>query len=174
MECADPTRRRRCALPGALQTRLLLIALAAESAPASAATFFELRFHLIELRFLLSRQHRQLLLPKLKSRTHQLGLEACCFRQFLSSQRFIERTAFVRLTQLLSLCAQLFEQRLVRGREALANLLQLRFLIVSEIQTIEESVASAVTTTLQAFAMPTTATAFVALRVGFHRLRDGN
>ena len=126
----DPKRRRRCALPAHSKLGLLLIALSAESAPASAVTTFELRFHLIELCLLLSSQHRQHFLMELKSRAHHFGLEACHLGQFLSSQRFIERTAFVRLTQLLSLCAQLLHQRLVRCREALANLLQLRFLIV--------------------------------------------
>ena len=66
----------------------------------------------------------------LKFRAHQLGLEARHLRQFLSSQRFVERTAFIRLAQLLTLCAQLFVQRFVRRGEALANLLQSCFLIV--------------------------------------------
>ena len=52
------------------------------------------------------------LLMKLESLAHQFGLQARRFRQLLSSQRFVERTAFTRLAQLLPLGSQLVEQRL--------------------------------------------------------------
>src|SRR2546423_9365240 len=63
-------------------------------AAASATMRLELRFQLIELRLLLSGQHRKHLLMERKSGPHHLRLQACHFRQFLSSQRFVERTAF--------------------------------------------------------------------------------
>jgi len=44
-------------------------------ATASAATFLGLRFQLIELRLLLSRQNGQHFLMELKSRAHHLGLQ---------------------------------------------------------------------------------------------------
>ena len=68
---------------------------------------------------------------ELKSFVHQLGLQARHFRQFLSGQRFIERTAFTRLTQLLPLRPKLFKQRFVAFCKAFADLFHLRFLIVS-------------------------------------------
>ena len=74
---------------------------------ALAVIGFELRFQLIELGLLLRRQHGQHLLTELNSRAHQLGLEACHLGQFLSSQRFVERTAFTRLA-LRSIFKQVF------------------------------------------------------------------
>ena len=50
---------------------------------------------------------------KLEFLAHQFGLQARHFRQFLSGQRFVERTAFTRLAQLLPLGPKLFAQRLI-------------------------------------------------------------
>ena len=91
---------------------------------------FGLRFQLIELGLLLRRQHRQHLLTELNSRSHQLGLEARHLGQFLSSQRFVERTAFIRLAQLLPLRLQLIEERFVAFHKALTALFDFSFLIV--------------------------------------------
>jgi hypothetical protein len=62
---------------------------------------------------------------------HQLCLEARHFRQFLSSQCFVERTAFARLTQLLPLGSKLFAQGFVSFGKAFADLFDLRFLVLS-------------------------------------------
>ena len=45
-------------------------------------------------------------------------LQARHFRQFLSSQRFVERTAFTRLTQLLPLGMKLFAQWFVASQSS--------------------------------------------------------
>ena len=62
---------------------------------------------------------------------HQLGFKRCYFRQFLSSQRFVERTAFVRLTQLLTLSLKLFAQGFIPFGKAFADLLHLSLLVFS-------------------------------------------
>src|SRR5882724_3331873 len=122
-------RRRRCALPS--HSKWLFVVAWSTLAAARAAMSFELRFQLIELRLLLSCQNGQHLLTKGKSRAHRLCLQACHFRQFLSSQRFIERTAFTRLAQLLPLRPKLFKQWFVAFHRALTDLFHLRFLIIS-------------------------------------------
>src|SRR3982751_4385406 len=76
---------------------------------------------------------------KLVLLAHQLRLEARHFRQFLSSQRFVERTAFVRLTQLLALGTKLFAQGFVPLGKAFADLLHLSLLVLSQIKLFEES-----------------------------------
>src|SRR5438445_7816114 len=88
---------------------LLVIALFT-GATAFTPMAFELRFHLFKLGLLLSGQNGLHFLTKLESFTHQLRLQARHFRQFLSSQRFIERTAFARLAQLLPLRSKLLHQ----------------------------------------------------------------
>src|SRR5688572_18279213 len=75
---------------------------------------------------------------KLVPLAHQLGLKASHFRQFLSSQSFIERTAFARLTQLLPFGVQLLAHGFVALGKALADLFHLSFLVVSEIEASEE------------------------------------
>src|SRR5215208_8412234 len=96
-----------------------------------AASAVVLRFRLFQLGFLLSRQNGKHLLMKLRTLAHQLRLEARHFRQFLSRQCFVERTAFVRLTQLLSLGMKLFAQGLVCLGKVFADLFDLRFLVLS-------------------------------------------
>ena len=68
---------------------------------------------------------------KLEPLAHQFGFEGSHFRQFLSSQSFIERTAFVRLTQLLSLRMKLFAQGFVSFGIGFADLFDLGFLVLS-------------------------------------------
>src|SRR5215218_7602188 len=104
-----------------------------------AASAFVLRFRLFQLGFLLSRQNGKHFLMKLEPLAHQLGLEARHFRQFLSSQRYVERTAFARLAQLLPLGTKLLVQRFVALGKAFADLFQLGFLVVGEIELSEES-----------------------------------
>src|SRR6266581_2807524 len=120
----DPVATAR----GSDTSRLFVVARSSLAA-ARATMGFELRFQLIELRLLLSGQDREHLLTKRKSRAHHLCLQACHLRQFLSSQRFIERTAFTRLAQLLPLRPKLFKQRFVAFHKALTDLFHLRFLI---------------------------------------------
>src|SRR5258707_2424804 len=92
---------------------------------------FELRFQLFKLGLLLSSKNGKCLLMKLELLAHQFGLEACHFRQFLSSQCFVERTAFPRLTQLLSLRMKLFAQGFITLGVAFADLFDFRLLVVS-------------------------------------------
>jgi hypothetical protein len=66
----DPVATAR----GSDTSRLFVVTRSAH-ATASAATFFGLRFQLIELRLLLSRQNGHHLLMELKSRAHHLGLQ---------------------------------------------------------------------------------------------------
>ena len=61
---------------------------------------------------------------------HQLSLKRRDFRQFLSSQRFVERTAFVRLTQLLALSLKLLAQGFCLFGKAFADLLHLSLLLI--------------------------------------------
>ncbi len=75
---------------------------------------------------------------KLEPLAHQFGFEGSHFRQFLSSQSFIERTAFARLTQLLPFGMKLFAQRLVALSKAFVDLFHLSFLVVSKIKASEE------------------------------------
>ena len=82
-----------------------------------ATSSFELRLRLFQLGFLLSRQNGKHLLVKLVALAHQLRFETRHFRQFLSSQRFVERTAFACLTQLLPFSAKLFLQGFVSFRK---------------------------------------------------------
>src|ERR1700754_2143963 len=76
---------------------------------------------------------------QLKVLAHGFRLETRHFRQFLSSQRFVERTAFARLAQLLAFGPKLVMQRFVALRKALADLFHLRFLVLSKIRLPEES-----------------------------------
>jgi hypothetical protein len=99
---------------------------------------FALRFRLFQLGFLLSRQNGKHLLMELEPLAHQLGFKGSHFRQFLSSQSFVERTAFARLTQLLPFRTKLVERRLVALSKAFADCLHLSFLVVSEIEASEE------------------------------------
>ena len=63
------------------------------------ASGFELRTRLFQLGFLLSSQDGKHLLVQLVLFAHELRFKRRDFRQFLSSQCFVERTAFARLTQ---------------------------------------------------------------------------
>ena len=96
-----------------------------------ATSGFELRFRLFQLGFLLSSQYGKCFLMQSCSLAHQFCLKARHFRQFLSSQCFVERTAFARLTQLLPFGVKLFTQRFVGLGKAFADLLHLCFLVVS-------------------------------------------
>ncbi len=120
--------------PGPWGRRLFL---SSASAPFATSSF-ALRFRLFQLGFLLSRQNGKHLLMKLEPLAHQFGFEGSHFRQFLSSQSFIERTAFARLTQLLPFGLKLLAQRFVALGKALADLFHLSFLVVSEIEASEE------------------------------------
>src|ERR1044072_2751224 len=90
-----------------------------------ATSGFELRLRLFQLGFLLSRQNGKHLLVKLVAFAHQLRLEARHFRQFLSSQCFVERTAFACLTQLVALGTELFAQGFVLRSKGFADLFYL-------------------------------------------------
>src|SRR5688572_5369028 len=108
---------------------------------------------------------------KLVPLAHQLGLKASHFRQFLSSQSFIERTAFARLTQLLPFGVKLFAQRLVGLGKALADLFHLCFLVVSESQASEEP---AIAHSSHAFVITSTATPFATLTLCLIVVLGGN
>jgi hypothetical protein len=96
-----------------------------------AAPAFELRLRLFQLGFLLSRQNGKHFLVKLVALAHQLRLETRHFRQFLSSQCFVERTAFVCLTKLQALGSNQFVQGFVQLAKDLADLLHLGLLVLS-------------------------------------------
>src|SRR6185369_15509586 len=106
--------------------RLLIVVVA-----LLAASCFELRSRLFQLGFLLRCQNGKCFLMELELFAHHFGLKARHFRQFLSSQCFVERTAFARLTQLLSLGSKLFAQGFVSFGEAFVDRLHLSFLVIS-------------------------------------------
>ena len=96
-----------------------------------ATSGFELRFRLFQLGFLLSSQYGKCFLMQSCSLAHQFCLKARHFRQFLSSQCFVERTAFAGLTQLLTLGSKLFAQGFVSFGEALTDLFDPGLLVLS-------------------------------------------
>ena len=143
-----------------------------------AATGFSLRLSLFQLGFLLRCQDGKHLLMKLEPLAHQFGLEGRHFRQLLSSQCFVERTAFARLAQLLPLGPKLIAQRLVGLRGALADLFQFGFLVVGEIQLFEEPAfahpSHASSLVVASMASPLRARAFSVVLLGCDRLGNGD
>src|SRR5215475_464754 len=79
----------------------------------SLSTSFELGLRLVKLRLLLRRQNGKCFLMHADSFTHQLRFKTRHFRQFLSGQCFVERSALARLAQFLPFSPKLIAQRLV-------------------------------------------------------------
>ena len=119
---------------------------------------------------------------ELEPLAHQFGFEGSHFRQFLSSQSFIERTAFARLAQLLPFGMKLLAQRLVALSKAFVDLFHLSFLVVSKIQASEEpasahSSQALVITSTAATPLATLTLCLIALAtslIGGNRLGDSD
>src|SRR5262245_56654517 len=92
---------------------------------------FELRLSLIKLGLLLKGQNGKCLLMHSESFTHQFSFKTRHFRQFLSGQCFVERSALTCLAQLLAFCPKLIAKWLITLRIALAVLFHFCFLVIS-------------------------------------------
>jgi len=103
----------------------------------------ELLAHLIKLRLLFRSQDRKHLLAKFEFLAHEFSLQTSGLGQVLSRKCFIERTALVRLTQLLALGPKLFTLRFGALAETLSDLFHASFLGIGQIQFVEHPAAKA-------------------------------